>query len=88
MTHLNPKQAGLALGILFGGFHLVWSILVALSWGQPLMDFILWAHMVHVPYTVGPFDLTASLTLIVLTFVVGYAVGFVFAKVWNKVHKS
>lgn len=86
--NLNPKKAGLALGIVISGFHIVWSVLVALSWGQSLMDFILWAHMVHTVHTVGPFDLTASLTLIVVTFVVGYVVGFVFAKVWNKVHKS
>ena len=88
MTHLNANKAGLVLGIAISGFHLVWSIIVALGWGQPLVDFILWAHMVHVQYVVGPFDLTACITLLVFTFVVGYVVGFAFAKIWNKVHKS
>lgn len=88
MTHIHPHKAGLALGLLFGGVHLVWSIIVALGWGQWLIDFILWAHMVQVDYVVGPYDLAASLTVIGLTFVVGFVVGTVFARIWNKLHAS
>ena len=86
--HLNPTKAGLALGFVLAGFHLVWSILVVLGWGQPLIDFVLWAHMIHMTYIVGPFDAAAAGTLLVFTFVVGCTIGYVFAMVWNKLHKS
>jgi hypothetical protein len=87
MTHLNPIKTGLALGSMIALVHLVWSIIVALGWGQALVDFILWAHMVHVQYVVGPFDATACITLLIVTFLVGFLVGKVFAHIWNKVHK-
>jgi hypothetical protein len=88
MTHLNPKKVGLAFGLLLGGLHLVWSILVALNVAQWLVDFSLWAHMAHVSIVVGPFDLIASLTVIVLAAVIGFVVGAAFAKIWNKIHRS
>ena len=88
MTHLNPKKTGIALGLIFGGIHLIWSIIVALGWGQAWVDFVLWAHMVHVTYVVGPYDFAASITVIVISAFIGFVLGMVFAKVWNKVHKS
>ncbi len=86
MNKLNPRSAGLAVGAFTGGCHLVWSILVALGWAQALVNFVLWAHMVNMSYVVGPFDLTAAATLIILTTIVGYVAGNVFARIWNRVH--
>jgi hypothetical protein len=40
MTHLIPKKSGVVLGSLVGGWHLLWTIIVAVGWGQPLIDFI------------------------------------------------
>ena len=85
--HLNANKAGLAFGAFLALVHLVWSILVLLSWGQPIYDFILWAHMIHLPLVIGPFDITAAVTLVVLTAIIGYVMGYVFAILWNKVHK-
>ena len=84
----NNHKVGLVVGALLGGWHLLWSILVALGWGQPLINFVLWAHMIHLPYVVGPFDITAAVTLIVLTAVVGYILGYICAWVWNRVHRA
>lgn len=83
---LNPNKVALTLGVLFGGFHLGWSILVALNLAQGLLDFIFGLHMIANPYQVTGFDLMKAGTLVVVTFAVGYGVGFVFASVWNKVH--
>ena len=88
MHHINPSKAGVALGLLLGGFHLVWSVLVALGWAQAIYDFILWAHMVHLSFTVGPFDMSATVTLVIMTTVVGYVLGYCFALVWNRVHRG
>lgn len=88
MTHLDQHKAGLVAGVFIGGWHVIWSILVGIGWGQPLIDFILWAHMVHLPYIVGPFDVVAAATLIVLTTVTGYAIGWIFAFIWNRLHRA
>lgn len=84
----NAHKVGLVFGAVFAGMHLVWSLLVLLGVAQAFYDFVLWAHMVHLSYTIGPFDLTACITLIVLTAIVGYIVGYVSARVWNRVHQG
>ena len=40
----NSYKVGLVFAIILGGWHLVWSILVATGLGQALYDVILWAH--------------------------------------------
>lgn len=84
---LNPSKTGLALGFMIGGAHLVWSILIAVGLAQGLLDFIFSLHMVANPYQVSDFDITKAVMLIAVTFAVGYGVGYVFANIWNKVHK-
>lgn len=84
---LNPSKVALTLGVFFGGFHLLWSILVALGLAQGLLGFIFGLHMLANPYQVTGFDVSKAGILIVITFAVGYVVGLVFANVWNKVHK-
>jgi hypothetical protein len=83
----NPNKLGLVLAILLGGWHLVWSILVATGLGQMLSDFVLWAHMIHLAVRIGPFDVTASITLIVVTTILGYALGYIASLVWNRTHR-
>ncbi len=84
---LNPSKTGLALGFMIGGVHLVWSILIAVGLAEGLLDFIFSLHMLVNPYQVSEFDIIKAGLLVVITFVVGYGVGYIFANVWNKVHK-
>ncbi len=84
---LNSSKVALTLGVFFGGFHLGWSILVALRLAQPLLNFIFGLHMIANPYQVTGFDVTKAGLLVVITFVVGYVMGYIFANVWNKVYK-
>lgn len=86
--YVNKHKVGLVFGAFVGGVHLLWSLLVFFGWAQPLINFILWAHMMQLPYVVGAFNVTASATLIVVTAFVGYIVGSVIGMVWNKVHQS
>jgi len=86
MNTLNSNKTGLVFGIATGGVHLVWSILVLVGVAQVLIDFILWAHMIQLPYVVGPFSVTQAAILVVVTAGIGYVVGYVVAIVWNKVH--
>lgn len=86
--HINPTKTGLAVGKLFGGVHLVWSILVALGWAQAVVNFSLWAHMASFPLVIGAFDLTAAVTVILVATAVGYVLGYAFAHIWNYLHHS
>lgn len=85
---LNPNKVALTLALLAGGGHLGWSILVALGLAQGLLDFIFSLHMIANPYQVTGFDIMKAGTLVVITFAVGYVVGYIFAHVWNKIHKN
>lgn len=88
MTHLHPTKTALALGLFFSGVHFLWSLLVAFGLAQAVLDFIFWIHMIRAVYLVDTFNVVASLTLILLTFFVGAFLGFVFAKIWNWLHKG
>ena len=88
MQHLSPTKTALAVGVFLGAWHVIWSLIVALNWAQALYDFILWAHMIHLRLTIGPFDLVAATTLVVVTFLAGCVMGYAFALVWNWFHRG
>lgn len=83
----NSHKVGLVFGALLGGFHALWSVLVFFGVAQAIYDFILWAHMIHLPIIIGPFDATAVVTLIIMTAVMGYVGGYAGSKVWNRFHR-
>ena len=88
MTEVDCNKAGLAVGLLLGSWHLLWSLLVLVGWGQPLIDFVLWMHMIHLPLVVGSFELIAAVVLVLLTSLTGYAIGWVLAYIWNALHRA
>lgn len=84
---VKTHQVGLVFGALLGGFHFLWALVVASGYAQIMYDFILWAHMIHLPIIIGPFDGAAAVTLVIMTAVMGYVIGYVGAWVWNKLHR-
>jgi len=86
--HLDPVKTGLAVGKLVGGLHVVWSILVALGWAQPLVNFSQWAHMISTPVVVKDFDLSAAVTVVIVAALIGCVIGYVFAKIWNWLYRG
>lgn len=87
MTTLPSHKTGLALGGIFAALHLFWSVLVALGVAQFVIDWIFLLHFIQPPFTIRPFDLLLAAALVVVTFIVGYVVGYAFALLWNKLHK-
>jgi hypothetical protein len=83
----SPNKVGVVFAAVLGGWHLVWSILVATGLGQSLYDFILWAHMIHMVVTIGPFEPAASITLVIVTAIFGYIIGYIGSSVWNRLHR-
>ena len=87
MAPINPNKAGLVLGSFLGAWHLLWSILVALGWAQALIDFLFWIHFIKPVYVIESFDAGRALLLIAITSAIGYAFGYTFAILWNRLHR-
>ena len=85
---LSIRKVGTVVGIVFGGWHLCWSILVALGWAQPLIDFVFWMHFIKPIYVIEPFQFGRMAVLVVVTAGIGFVIGSAFAVVWNLLHKS
>ncbi len=79
---------GLATGSLLGGMHMLWALLVASGFAQPVIDFIFWLHFIRPVWVIEGFDGGRALGLVALTGTVGYASGAVFAIVWNRLHRA
>lgn len=84
---IKPNKVGLVIAALVCGLHLLWAILVAVGWAQPLINFLFWAHMIRPVYVIGPFDAVAAGTLLAITFFSGYLFGYVGGSLWNRLHR-
>ncbi|MBI3385630.1 hypothetical protein HY031_00945 [Candidatus Gottesmanbacteria bacterium] len=85
MKKLSEHQVGLAFGAFFGLAHAVWALVVSLGFAQTWLDFVLGLHFLENPFIVAAFDMQKAVMLVAVSAGVGYAAGFVFAKVWNLV---
>ena len=83
----NPLKAGVTFGALLGGCHLCWTLLVALGWAQPFIDFVFWMHFIQPVFVIRPFSLPAAAALIVFTSIAGFVIAFVSAVIWDKLHR-
>ncbi|MFA5967472.1 MAG: hypothetical protein WC805_03100 [Patescibacteria group bacterium] len=85
---LNTHGTGMTLGAFFALFHFVWLLIVGLGWAKGLMDWVLSLHMMGWDGNMLPFAWGAAILLLIVTFVVGYIWGWVFAYLWNYFHKK
>lgn len=85
---LSKAKTGLVLGVFMAIVHAVWAVLVALGVAQGLIDWAVGMHMMVNPYVVSGFSLGTAVGLVVMTFVVGCVLGWVFAALWNSLRKS
>lgn len=64
----------------------MWSLLVALGLAQLVVDWIFRLHFIQPPYTITGFNLGTAAILIVVTSVIGFVMGWLFAAIWNLLH--
>jgi len=84
---INPLKAAVTFGALLGAYHFCWSLVVFLGWAQPLIDFVFWMHFIRPAFVIQPFSLSAAAALVVSTFVGGFIIAFLFAVLWNTLHR-
>jgi hypothetical protein len=87
MPTINPIKSGLVFGMLMGAWHFLWATLVAFGWAQTVINFIFWIHFITPIYIIQPFHLGVALALIAITTSIGFVVGYVFAQLWNWLHR-
>ncbi len=87
MHELNAHRTGLVLGSLLGLLHALWAILVWLGGAGPLLNWVLSLHFIFEPISITKFNLGTAVILVIVTSVLGYIVGSVFAALWNAVKK-
>jgi hypothetical protein len=88
LKHQSVGRVALVSATVLGVCHLCWSMLVALGWAQPVIDFVFWAHFIKPIYVIEPFELARAVVLVALTAGVGFALGLVFALIWNALHRT
>jgi len=88
MKPLNPGKTGFAVAAFYGLWHFVWSVCVATGIAQALINFVFWLHFLNSPFTVASFHWSTALLLILVTSFIGFFIGFVFALLWNWLHRS
>jgi len=84
---INPLKAGVTFGALLGGYHFFWALAVLLGWAQPIVNFVLWMHFIEPGVVIRPFSLPAAAALIVFTSIAGFIIAFLFAVLWNRLHR-
>ena len=85
---IRVNQAGLVITLVLGGFHLIWAMIVASGLAQPLIDFIFWLHFIRPVYVIETFEPVRAAGLVLLTSIIGYVIGSVFALLWNRLHRG
>jgi len=88
MRTINPVKSGFALAALFGLWHLLWAICVGVGFAQLLINFVFWLHFLNSPFAVAAFHWSTALLLVLVTSAIGFFFGFVFALVWNWLHRA
>jgi len=85
--NLDANKLGLTLGSFIALLHAVWIFIVNLSWGQAAADLFYYLHFVKERTIVSEFNTTIAISGVLAAFVIGYAAGYVFSRLWNYFNK-
>ena len=87
---LDKGQIGLAVGLFFAVVHAAWAAAIALTptLVEKAINWILSMHFLKISFSFLPFSFGNAIILVVLTFICGYVLGWVFAALANAARKS
>lgn len=81
---LQANKVGLTLACLVVVWQLIWILLVAIG-KQPMLDWILGVHFLADGMKVLPVNINKAIVSLLVHFVAGYVLGWLFATIWNKI---
>ena len=82
---VDSVRFGVSVGLFLAVAHAAWTVLVAVGWAQPLLNFVFWAHFITPPYHVESFDLMRAAVLVTFAFVTGLVFGSGGGFIWNRI---
>jgi hypothetical protein len=85
LEKLNTTMMGLVTGAMMGGLHLLWSLSVAAGWGPSILNFFFWMYFIKPIDLIEPFQPARALTLVAISTTIGFVLGSVAARVWNRI---
>ena len=75
------NSAGLKVGTFLALLKFVWVLLVFYGWAQGFLDFLFRLNFITPCYTIQLFDAMNAGKLVLMAFVGGYALGWVFSSI-------
>ena len=84
---MNRHKTAMTVSLFAGLMHLIWEVVLFLGLGQNWLNWKLSMHSLSGPLKVMPFSLGSAIGLIVMSLVGGYIIGWVFASIYNRVHR-
>lgn len=90
MDKINANKLGLIVGFFLALVHLVWALTVAITpiSLQKFLDWIFKLHFLEPILKLTAFNIMNAIWLVILTFVIGYILGWVLALIHNCVSKK
>ncbi len=85
---LNPHNTGMSLGSFALLIHCVWILMVGAGWAKGFADWLLSLHMLNITLKMTMFSWGTAVMLLIVTFIIGYLFGWVFASLWNYFHRK
>lgn len=76
---MSRNKVGLIVGFFFALLHLAWSLLVAITplGVESFMNWVLRLHHITMPFAIiTPFVPANAFLLVIITFIVGYILGW------------
>jgi len=88
--NLDKNKAGLVFGSFLALVHLVWSLLILIipNQLQTSLNWIFEIHALQPIWVITSFDFMNMVWLIIVTFIIGYIFGWIFALIANWIHKK
>ncbi len=80
---LSGLKTGLTVAAVSALWHTCWLTLIATNTAQSVSDALFRLYSVEPAYLISPFHLDIALTLLVISSAGAFALGYVFALVWN-----
>jgi hypothetical protein len=83
LNRIDPVTAGFAAAIFLVVAHTAWAAVVALGWGQGVLNFLYNIHFIMPAYIVTTFQWTNAAMLIGVNAVAGFVMAYAFAALYN-----